>query len=88
MNIKQHRSQTNVLPHSQQYRYGRIPFYIPYAPCIRSQGLEAKLYPTIPLAYPRKKLFATKKAFAGLSAMRRMKYGYHSVPKGVYTRMP
>ncbi len=31
---------------------------------------------------------AIKNTFAGRSASRRMKYGYHSVPNGIYTRNP
>lgn len=31
---------------------------------------------------------AMNSTFAGRSANRRMKYGYHSVPNGIYTRKP
>jgi hypothetical protein len=34
------------------------------------------------LHYFRKKFLARKSTFAGRSASRRMKYGYHSSPKG------
>jgi hypothetical protein len=33
--------------------------------------------------YERNRLRAMKKTFAGRSPKRRMKYGYHSVPKGM-----
>ena len=38
--------------------------------------------------YCRNMFFAMNSTFAGRSARRRMKYGYHSVPNGMYTRIP
>src|SRR5690349_12160582 len=40
----------------------------------------------VPTAYFLNKFLATNRAFAGRSANLRMKYGYHSVPNGMYTR--
>lgn len=36
----------------------------------------------------RNMFLAMKTTLAGRSARRRMKYGYHSVPNGMYTLMP
>ncbi len=58
----------------------------------RSERRLPITYPDYPLLTTdsdqfRNRFFAMNNTLAGLSASLRMKYGYHSLPKGTYTRI-
>jgi hypothetical protein len=51
------------------------------APAAATRVAADEVWPADP--YFRSKFLATNNALAGRSARRRMKYGYHSAPKGI-----